>query len=721
MATAGYAITIKLVGAPQATTGIAAINKSLAQLNLAGRTAIAGISPRTARASVGALGNIGLAAVGAGKLISQGVGGAVRQFVQLGGEIRGVVRELGDLAPALGPLAGLATTAGIVKTVTNFAAAGGEIQRTSGALGLNTQQLQANRIAWRLAGLSAEQFDQSFSGVSNALVQAQAGRPEGAAAIGAARQFGLHTGLPALEFIKELANKIKQLNDLKVSVVTQGGLLEAFGISRESLSLFQRGGDALADYVAQGQKLSAMDAEAAARGQALETALTGLGAAATKVGFDIADGLTGKGIVPAIEGMKNWLLELGKSPAAIQNLTNAIEGLVAVLGVLAATPILKFLIRNPLTAGAVAAIAGGVALKGVTPPEDAKKWQDEARKNKAGEAPTEFPAWWNQLRNWVFGNRLGGPKEESATAAIPPPVAAETRDSAQRTVSLLEDIRDYLKSLWPFGGVPGGATVGWPGGRPATLHRHGELGGGAPPPVSGDLSPTMRAAVAAIGGGETHGFKDPYHTLAGGGSFTGDQYPAGWRTGAGRSQFIPSTAAMEAKRLNLSDFGQHSQDWMTADYASLIYGQATGGRNFEADQASGHLDPRGRERLRQVWPGGFNEGYEERYQAATKAGIGTAPPASSPITGTAVPAPSPVTGTASPAPSPVAPLSNEDPARRAPGYYDPTLGQQGSNDSSHHVQVEFTNAPRGMRTNLATQAGDASFSLRTRYAMDSVW
>ena len=719
MATAGYAITIKLVGAPQATTGIAAINKSLAQLNLAGRTAIAGISPQAARASVGALGNVGLAAVGAGKLISQGIGGAVRQFVQLGAEIRGVVSGLGDLAPALGPLAGLATTAGIVRTVTNFAAAGGEIQRTSGALGLNTQQLQANRLAWRLAGLSAEQFDQAFSGVSESLVGAQAGRnPQ---AIGAARQFGLHTGLPALEFIKELANKIKQLNDLKVSVVTQGGLLEAFGISRESLSLFQRGGDAIADYVVQGQKLAAMDAEAAARGQALETALTGLGAAATKVGFDIADGLTGKGIVPAIEGMKNWLLELGKSPAAIQNLTNAVEGLVAVLGVLAATPILKFLIRNPLTAGAVAAIAGGVALKGVTPPEDAKKWQDEAHKNKAGEAPTEFPAWWNQLRNWVFGDHPvpSGPKEESATAAIPPPVAAETRDSAQRTVSLLEDIRDYLKSLWPFGGVPGGATVGWPGGRPATLHRHGEIGGGTPPPVSGDLSPTMRSVVAAIGGGETKGFADPYHTLAGGGQFSGNQYPAGWSTGAGRSQFIPSTWADEASRLQLHDFGPHSQDWATADYASLIYGKATGGRNFEADQASGHLDPRGRERLRQVWPGGFNEGYEERYQAATKAGIGAAPP--SPITGAAVPAPSPVTGTAPPAPSPITGSRVPERLRNLPGSEDMNPGDTSANDSSHHVQVEFVNAPKGMRTNLATQAGDASFSLRTRYAMDSVW
>jgi hypothetical protein len=571
MATAGYAIAIRLTGVPQATTGIATLNKSLTQLNLAGRKAISGISPQAARASAGALGNVGFAAVGAGKIITEHIGGAVKQFRALGREATDVASSIAGMIPALGSLAALGTAGGITKTVTNFAAAGGEIQRTSGALGLNTQQLQSNRLAWRLAGLQASQFDESFSGVSNALVQAQAGRPEGAAAIGAARQFskfGLSLNLPPLAFIKKLADTIKQLNDLKVSPVTQRGLLAAFDISPEQLSLYQRGGDAIADFVQQGQKLAAMDAEAAARGQALETALTGLGAAATKVGFDIADGLTKGGIVPAIEGMKNWLLELDKSPAAIQNLTTAIEGLVGVLGVLAATPILKFLIRNPLTAGAVAAIAGGVALKSVTPPEDAKKWQDEAHKNKAGEAPTEFPAWWNRLRDWVFSNHIGT-AEGAATSQT-----AETRDIAQRSVSVLEDIRDYLKSLWPFGGVPG-ATAGWPQGRPTTLHRHGELGGGAPPPVSGDLSPTMRAAVAAIGGGETKGFGDPYHTLAGGGSFSGNQYPAGWRTGAGRSQFIPSTWAMEAGRLQLHDFGPHSQDWATADYANKVYSEAT--------------------------------------------------------------------------------------------------------------------------------------------------
>jgi hypothetical protein len=200
---------------------------------------------------------------------------------------------------------------------------------------------------------------------------------------------------------------------------------------------------------------------------------------------------------------------------------------------------------------------------------------------------------------------------------------------------------------------------------------------------------------------------------------------------------------MEAGRLQLHDFGPHSQDWATADYANKVYSEATGGRNFETDQASGHLDPRGRERLRQVWPGGFNEGYERRYQDATRGGI-AAPPVSSPITGVVPPAPSPVTagGAASPAPpiigaAPAAPslvTGAAPPApslitgsrvperlRNLPGSEDMNPSDTGTNDSSHHVKVEFMNAPQGMRANLATQAGDASFSLRTRYAMDSVW
>jgi hypothetical protein len=41
--------------------------------------------------------------------------------------------------------------------------------------------------------------------------------------------------------------------------------------------------------------------------------------------------------------------------------------------------------------------------------------------------------------------------------------------------------------------------------------------------------------------------------------------------------------------------------------------------------------------------------------------------------------------------------------------------------STHHARVEFANAPPGMRSGLVNASGDATFSLRTKYAMADSW
>jgi hypothetical protein len=684
MAAAGYAIALKLTGVPSVVSGIATVDKSLAKLNTAGRTALLKgglIDKNAAKAATGALGNLGFVAVGAGSLIQKSIGAGVKEVEKLGREVKSTTDQISGLVPVLGGLAAFTTAAGIGKTVTNFAAAGGEIRRTSGALGLNTQELQANRIAWRLAGLQAGQFDESFAGVQQSLVEAQAGRPEGAAAIGAARQFkGLNLGLPPLAFMKQLANKIKELDSLGVSKVTQRGLLEVFHITPDQLSLFERGGDAIAGLVVQGEKLVAMDADAAARGQALETSLTGLGAAATKVGFDIADGLTQKGVVPAIEGMKNWLLELDKSPTAVKNLTTAVEGLIGVLGVLAATPILKFLIRNPLTAGAIGAIAGGVALKGVTPPEDAKKWLDEAHKNKAGEAPTEFPAWWNQLRNWVFGSQ-----DDQKVVA----------QNAQRSVSVLEDIRDYLKTLFPSSGVPhwGAGGAGSATGATAPHYPHGSLG-----KLGIVDTPNARLAMDFFENGMGLG-----HARAAGIVGVLQQ-----ESGPGLNPAIVNATGhkgiYQADAARQAHFGGSSNimDQLNAIRWEFLHPNSMGGEGnaFAAIMAARTPTETAIAMRRFERGGDYGDRDIEAAEKLNKITLGAAPPMPSPITGGNIP----------------------ERLRNLPGSEDMNPGDGGGNASSaHHVQVEFLNAPQGMRSGLAKQTGDASFSLRTRYAMDSVW
>ena len=168
---AGYTVALKLTGVPSVVSGIATVDKSLAKLNVAGRTALLKgglINKVEAKAATGIIGNLGFAAVGAGALIKKSIGEGTKEIKKLGSEVRSATDQIGVLVPAFGALTAFASVAGIGKTVSMFAATGGEIKRTSGALGLNTQELQANRIAWRLAGLQAEQFDESFSGVSNA-------------------------------------------------------------------------------------------------------------------------------------------------------------------------------------------------------------------------------------------------------------------------------------------------------------------------------------------------------------------------------------------------------------------------------------------------------------------------------------------------------------------------------------------------------------------------
>jgi muramidase (phage lysozyme) len=253
-------------------------------------------------------------------------------------------------------------------------------------------------------------------------------------------------------------------------------------------------------------------------------------------------------------------------------------------------------------------------------------------------------------------------------------------------------------------------------GPPARLRRrHGDV-------FARVGTPTQRAVLDALAGGESGG-ADPYHETYGGGHFAGDQFPNFSATGptgqptsaSGRYGFEKGTWQAQQRRLGLKGvFSPENQDIAAWDLAASTYRAATGGRDLEADARAGNIDPRGRAALTGQWPGGMR-GFDARLSAALRrtpaAPIGGK--ASAPIGGKA--------GTAAPIMSPFDPrLPPLDLPKTAPPV--PGLGPQSSLDldTRHHFVLELKNVPQGSRGEMKERSGPAIATVKTSFAMGVV-
>ena len=176
-----------------------------------------------------------------------------------------------------------------------------------------------------------------------------------------------------------------------------------------------------------------------------------------------------------------------------------------------------------------------------------------------------------------------------------------------------------LEPLAPAGVAPQ-PQQDWSGSAPATWEQ-------PTPPQAGAISPTQRAFLTAMRGGESGG---RYNVMYGGGTFddfadhpnkpqliTSGPNAGKYSTAAGADQFLYSTWQEAKKALDLKDFSPENQDRAAAWLAQRDYGARTGGRDLWSDIEAAKGDTNALNRiganLSQTWtslPGGIERNAE---------------------------------------------------------------------------------------------------------------
>lgn len=187
---------------------------------------------------------------------------------------------------------------------------------------------------------------------------------------------------------------------------------------------------------------------------------------------------------------------------------------------------------------------------------------------------------------------------------------------------------DLFRDQWHWLGQ---RTPGSPGTYFSTHTQTGTAAKGAGMPVIGaalassGLPREAQAYLYAVAAGETGAYAHPFDTLAGGSSFDSSKgYPV-WpgfthdgvvSHGAGAWQDEgPTQKWMAAHGYGFDVQGQIKGNWA---WASQIYSDATGGRDFLADLRSGTLDPRGMSKLGGQWARGGSAVGDADYQKYMK-------------------------------------------------------------------------------------------------------
>ncbi|WNC90960.1 phage tail tape measure protein [Paraburkholderia sp. FT54] len=206
-------------------------------------------------------------------------------------------RQVASVITPLTTIAGLGSIAGIALLANEWGKLGAEVQRTSGVLGVSTQDLQAYRGAAKLAGLSADDMTGSLKSLGRTLEDATYGRNQDALVM--MQKFGitLHRtkdgAVDATRALKEVANAIVAQ---KGNVQAQGLIAGAFGVE-SLLPLLQKGEKGIDEFVNRARSMGLVfDDKQLARGQQFNENMLKLEASATRLKYSFGDALA-----PAVE------------------------------------------------------------------------------------------------------------------------------------------------------------------------------------------------------------------------------------------------------------------------------------------------------------------------------------------------------------------------------------------------------------------------------------
>ncbi|CAJ2713995.1 phage tail tape measure protein [Burkholderia pseudomallei] len=269
---------------------ITAVDKATASVRKI-KASIAGITrpARDLKASFSSLGKeVGLDRVG-------------KSVKSLGVAAADTARSVASLITPLTAIAGLGSIAGIALLANEWGKMGAEVERTSGVLGVSTDQLQAYRAAAKLAGLSADDMTGSLKSLGRTIEDATYGRNQDALVM--MQKFGItlhRTKDGAVDATRALHDVANAIVAQKGNVQAQSLIAGAFGVE-SLLPLLQKGGGGIDAFVKQAQAMGLVfDEKTLAKGQQFNANMLRLEASATRLKYKFGDALA-----PAVEKVLN--------------------------------------------------------------------------------------------------------------------------------------------------------------------------------------------------------------------------------------------------------------------------------------------------------------------------------------------------------------------------------------------------------------------------------
>jgi hypothetical protein len=337
VASSGFSVTVSVVD--QASPTLAKASKSVDQyrqhwlgaekalkdLDKTGREALKGIvNPRT----TGAVADFAFALTGAGVR-------AGRAFQGIGQSVRDAADQLARFSPAIGTLGAAGTVAGFAALARGFGQFGIQTTKTAAALDLSVRTCSRTAALGRRQGCRPRN---SCNRMRRSTRRSSRARAYGGPAL-SATNYAKALGLGLVDISKDpetvrkqVADVVKRMHLLGINVETQAQFLEAFGISREEISLMQQGGYAQQELHDRMAATVVISDELVERGKKLGESLIGLGQSAETAGWKLAGDLEPR-LRPLIDGFASLLTDIGKIPGGMAIAETAIGGLFALFTV----------------------------------------------------------------------------------------------------------------------------------------------------------------------------------------------------------------------------------------------------------------------------------------------------------------------------------------------------------------------------------------------------
>lgn len=201
---------------------------------------------------------------------------ATAVFQSISRNISGIGSAVSAVVPGFAALSGAAATGGLVMIANRAIDAADELGKLSQKLGINVEMLAGYQHAADLSGLSAEAFGARVRNLSKYMT-------ENGAALRAA---GI-TATDANGALMQLADKFQTMEDGTKKTAIAMKLLGKSGA--DMIPLLNGGGKALADLVAEGQRLNPVTAESAKQAESFNDNLARIQKSAGTLGVQLAN------------------------------------------------------------------------------------------------------------------------------------------------------------------------------------------------------------------------------------------------------------------------------------------------------------------------------------------------------------------------------------------------------------------------------------------------